>query len=319
MKKAETVSELPSPPPPAPSVAADQAAQIQYHREQIQQAVNNETRSRAFERLPALADLYLSAGMYDAAVQLYQALAQYHETAADERRAILFTRRRDAALSWRILEDVRTGYLSADDRAALQRALDEGLLTVHAPAPGEDAIIVTDEMGHRHLFPSDLWVTLKALSDRVAFGDWNPAQLHRTLTARFDREELRTLCFDLGVDYGALPAEGTTGKARELVSYLERRERLADLVETIRRMRPDIRLPDLDQARVTHLEGTRQFQEKGSQQAGLERALSMAQRNLAILEEQAAGYTSLTIPTHLVIQLEDKRREVEELERRLTG
>jgi hypothetical protein len=43
----------------------------------------------------------------------------------------------------------------------------------------------------------------------------------------------------------------------------------------------------------------------------------MARRNLAILEEQAAGYTSLTLPVHLRIQLEDKRREVEELARRL--
>jgi len=47
------------------------------------------------------------------------------------------------------------------------------------------------------------------------------------------------------------------------------------------------------------------------------RALRMARRSLATLEEQAAGYTSLTIPAHLKIQLEDKRREVAELEKRL--
>ena len=46
------------------------------------------------------------------------------------------------------------------------------------------------------------------------------------------------------------------------------------------------------------------------------RALGMARRALAILEEQAAGYTALTIPAHLKIQLEEKRREVAELERR---
>jgi len=49
----------------------------------------------------------------------------------------------------------------------------------------------------------------------------------------------------------------------------------------------------------------------------LERRLRMARRALAILEEQAAGYTSLTIPAHLRLDLEDKRREVDELERRL--
>ena len=51
--------------------------------------------------------------------------------------------------------------------------------------------------------------------------------------------------------------------------------------------------------------------------AGLERALQTARRSLAILERQAAGYTSLTIPAPLQIELEDKRRQVAALERRL--
>jgi outer membrane protein assembly factor BamB len=39
-------------------------------------------------------------------------------------------------------------------------------------------------------------------------------------------------------------------------------------------------------------------------------ALEMAQRALDILERQVAGYGSLSVPVHLQIQLEDKRREV---------
>ena len=46
-------------------------------------------------------------------------------------------------------------------------------------------------------------------------------------------------------------------------------------------------------------------------------ALAMARRTLAILEEQAAGFGKLQIPTHLRIELEEKRREVAELEARL--
>ena len=45
-------------------------------------------------------------------------------------------------------------------------------------------------------------------------------------------------------------------------------------------------------------------------------ALAMARRSLAILEEQAAGYGKLQIPTHLRINLEEKRQEVAELESR---
>lgn len=46
-------------------------------------------------------------------------------------------------------------------------------------------------------------------------------------------------------------------------------------------------------------------------------ALAMARRSLAILEEQAAGYGRLQMPGHLRIELEEKRREVAELEARL--
>ena len=46
-------------------------------------------------------------------------------------------------------------------------------------------------------------------------------------------------------------------------------------------------------------------------------ALAMAKRSLAILEEQAAGFGRLQMPGHLRIELEEKRREVAELEARL--
>jgi len=45
-------------------------------------------------------------------------------------------------------------------------------------------------------------------------------------------------------------------------------------------------------------------------------ALRMARRALAILEQQAAGYTALSLPVHLQIELEEKRREVAALEAR---
>lgn len=51
--------------------------------------------------------------------------------------------------------------------------------------------------------------------------------------------------------------------------------------------------------------------------ANLEQQLTMAQAILNVLENQAAGYTVLTIPAHLQVQLEEKRREVTSLELRL--
>ena len=49
----------------------------------------------------------------------------------------------------------------------------------------------------------------------------------------------------------------------------------------------------------------------------LKSALEIAERALAILEQQAAGYASLAIPVHLQIELEDKRKQVASLKEAL--
>jgi len=43
-------------------------------------------------------------------------------------------------------------------------------------------------------------------------------ELHRLLVRHFDLEELRTLAFDLGVDFDDLRGEGKSAKARELIT-----------------------------------------------------------------------------------------------------
>ena len=58
-------------------------------------------------------------------------------------------------------------------------------------------------------------------------------QLRQTLDKRFDLEELRTLCHDLNVDFDNLRGEGKVSKARELVLFMERRDRLDELAAAI--------------------------------------------------------------------------------------
>jgi hypothetical protein len=65
-------------------------------------------------------------------------------------------------------------------------------------------------------------------------------RLHRVLRTRLDLEELRTLCFDLGVNYDSLGGEGLSAKARQLVLFLQKRDSLPLLVDWLRRERPDI-------------------------------------------------------------------------------
>jgi len=73
-------------------------------------------------------------------------------------------------------------------------------------------------------------------------------KLRKILEERFNEGELNTLCFDLGVDYDNLSGQRQADKARELVSYLERRNRIPELVKVGERVRPDISWVDASKA-----------------------------------------------------------------------
>lgn len=76
-------------------------------------------------------------------------------------------------------------------------------------------------------------------------------KLLNLLDKRFDEEELRTLCFSLGVDYDNLPAQGAKNKARELIKYLNRRDRIPALVKAGKNLRSEIPWPDIDSVTET--------------------------------------------------------------------
>ena len=66
------------------------------------------------------------------------------------------------------------------------------------------------------------------------------ARIRHTLVDSFDLDELRTLCFDLGMDFESLPGQSKPAKAREMVNYWRNRHDLAKLTEAIRVERGDI-------------------------------------------------------------------------------
>lgn len=50
------------------------------------------------------------------------------------------------------------------------------------------------------------------------------SDLRRSVTAKLDIEEFRTLCFDIGVPFDGLGGEGLAGKVRELMILLGKRD-----------------------------------------------------------------------------------------------
>ena len=54
------------------------------------------------------------------------------------------------------------------------------------------------------------------------------------MNQKLDLEEVRNLCFFLGIDYDRLGGEGKTGKIRELYLFMERKGRVDELMSALR-------------------------------------------------------------------------------------
>lgn len=62
--------------------------------------------------------------------------------------------------------------------------------------------------------------------------------LRQALSTRLSEDELRSLCFDLGVDYENLGGESKAAHARNLISLFDRRERVDELVAACQKTFP---------------------------------------------------------------------------------
>ena len=67
----------------------------------------------------------------------------------------------------------------------------------------------------------------------------NSTQLRDTITRKFDANEIVLLCADLNVDYDSLEGDTKEIKVQGLINYLNRRDRLPELLELCRQLRPN--------------------------------------------------------------------------------
>lgn len=59
----------------------------------------------------------------------------------------------------------------------------------------------------------------------------------------FNLEELRTLCFEVNVEFDDLPGDGLSVRVREFVYYFDRQQRIPELIKHLERLRPEIQWP----------------------------------------------------------------------------
>lgn len=70
--------------------------------------------------------------------------------------------------------------------------------------------------------------------------------LRQKLIDHFSEVELRELCFDLAVEYDDLPGRSRRENAMELIVFLDRRGRLAELIALCRQLRPNVEWPEIE-------------------------------------------------------------------------
>jgi hypothetical protein len=68
----------------------------------------------------------------------------------------------------------------------------------------------------------------------------NFALLKQMIVDSFNLEELHTLCFDLEINFDTLPGQGLEAKARDLVSLMDRSNRLDELMLVLKEKRPAV-------------------------------------------------------------------------------
>lgn len=67
----------------------------------------------------------------------------------------------------------------------------------------------------------------------------NYVKLSKLVARHFDTSELKALCFELEINYDDLNGANKQDKARELISYLERRNKIMELVAKFKALRPN--------------------------------------------------------------------------------
>ena len=123
---------------------------------------------------------------------------------------------------------------------------------------GWDAIFIPD--GHKRTLAEMSIEQRNSISTRkLAVAEFYTAVLHegqaetllinrirlRELMVRyFNKTELETLCFDLGIDKDNLPNATKPELAQEIILYCERHDKLENLLEICRQQRPHAEWPD---------------------------------------------------------------------------
>lgn len=115
-----------------------------------------------------------------------------------------------------------------------------------ARAVGERGVLVDGNVAGHIITGSGNNIYTGSASEPVALPP-HLARIRDQMIQVFDKSELKTLCFDLGVAADDLPSETRTALAQSLVAYCYQRQRLPELLRLCRTLRPHVSWPQTEQ------------------------------------------------------------------------
>lgn len=92
----------------------------------------------------------------------------------------------------------------------------------------------------REQYPQDNQQKVTAKEPILRLPDESLSELRQTITRLFSEQDLRTLCFDVGIDYDDIGGETKESKVRELILHQYRRGLLRNLILKCAERRADI-------------------------------------------------------------------------------
>lgn len=121
------------------------------------------------------------------------------------------------------------------DFERLKKRLAAGKKTVECDESYEEVLVLS--------LMDDVGIERQNVANNDFSSSIDLSSIRKKIVQFFIEEEVKTLCFDLGVDYNSLPAQGYEYKVRELVARIERTGRLEELIQHLRQKRPNISWP----------------------------------------------------------------------------
>lgn len=191
-------SALPQLPSPPITTSESLSQQIEFYQQAIWRLSEEDGQDKLAGLLASLADVYLEAGMFDPAGQLYQWLLDKARATPKpvEQDIFRYEQKQTAIKGWRILAAIQNEQLTPDERNQFVKWLDDGTFSV---GQEQGKWFIRDGVGRSQPLSSALREKLSLLSGKVAvLTKTNPLLKPSTITPEL-WEKLCSLVVATGV------------------------------------------------------------------------------------------------------------------------